>query len=31
MCLKKLHHRYDFLPVTGEKIELSNNAWEGTL
>ena len=26
MCKKKLHNRYDFLPVTGEKIELSNNA-----
>ena len=26
MCKKKLHSRYDFLPVTGEKIELSNNA-----
>ena len=25
-CKKKLHNRYDFLPVTGEKIELSNNA-----
>ena len=25
MCKKKLHNRYDFLPVTGEKIELSNN------
>ena len=26
MCKKKLHNRYDFLPVTGEKIELSNNS-----
>ena len=26
MCKKKLHNRYDFLPVTGGKIELSNNA-----
>ena len=25
-CKKQLHNRYDFLPVTGEKIELSNNA-----
>ena len=26
MCKKKLHNRYDFPPVTGGKIELSNNA-----
>ena len=25
-CKKKLYNRYDFLPVTGKKIELSNNA-----